>query len=168
MGIRPDLTSLGKIIGGGFAVGAVAGRADILDMSSPERNDRVTHAGTFNANPITSIAGRVTMEMLTPEAFEQINELGDYARRGLADAASGLPLQVTGAGSLFKVTATSRTVRNYRDAATTDKRWEALCSLALLNEGFVLTPTLSGCISLVTTRAHVDALLSAFKTVLAT
>jgi len=168
MGIRPDLTSLGKIIGGGFAVGAVAGRADILDLSSPERGDRVTHAGTFNANPITSIAGRVTMEMLTPEAFEQINELGDYARRGLADAASGLPLQVTGAGSLFKVTATSRTVRNYRDAATTDKRWEALCSLALLNEGFVLTPTLSGCISLVTTRAHVDALLSAFKTVLAT
>jgi glutamate-1-semialdehyde 2,1-aminomutase len=162
LGVRPDLTTLGKIIGGGFAVGAVAGRADILDLSSPERGGRVTHAGTFNANPMTSIAGRVTMDTLTPDAFTQMNALGEYARARLADAVRGLPLQVTGAGSLFKVTATSRTIRNYRDAATTDKAWESACSLALLNEGFVLTPTMSGCISYVTNREHVDALVSAF------
>jgi len=162
-GITPDLTTLGKIIGGGFAVGAVAGRADILDLSAPERGGRVTHAGTFNANPITSIAGRVTMETLTPAAFAQMNALGDYARARLAEVTRGLPLQVTGAGSLFKVTATDRAIRDYRDAATTDKAWEATCSLALLNEGFVLTPTMSGCISYVTTREHVDALVSAFQ-----
>jgi glutamate-1-semialdehyde 2,1-aminomutase len=167
LGLRPDLTTLGKIIGGGFAVGAVAGRADILDLSSPDRGARVTHAGTFNANPVTSIAGRVTMETLTPEAFAQMNALGDYARKRLAASAQGLPLQVTGAGSLFKVTATSRTIRDYRDAATTDKAWESACSLALLNEGFVLTPTMSGCISYVTAREHVDALVSAFETVIA-
>jgi len=167
VGLQPDLTCLGKIIGGGFAVGAVAGRDDILDLSSPQRSERVTHAGTFNANPITSIAGRATMAELTPAAFDQLAELGAYARRGLGDAVKGLPLQVTGAGSLFKVTATARPIHNYRDAATTDKRWEALCSLALLNEGFVMTPTLSGCCSLVTTRAHVDALLAAFRTVIA-
>jgi glutamate-1-semialdehyde 2,1-aminomutase len=167
LGLRPDLTTLGKIIGGGFAVGAVAGRADILDLSSPERGGRVTHAGTFNANPVTSIAGRVTMETLTREAFAQMNALGDHARSRLAEAVHGLPLQVTGAGSLFKITATSRTIRNYRDAATTDKAWESACSLALLNEGFVLTPTMSGCVSYVTTREHVDALVSAFERVIA-
>ncbi|MFO1313677.1 MAG: aminotransferase class III-fold pyridoxal phosphate-dependent enzyme [Burkholderiales bacterium] len=167
LGVRPDLTTLGKIIGGGFAVGAVAGRADILDLSSPANAGRVTHAGTFNANPITSIAGRVAMETLTPEAFAHINGLGDYARKRLAAAVAGLPLQVTGAGSLFKVTATARPIRNYRDAATTDKAWESTCSLAMLNAGFVLTPTMSGCVSLVTTRADVDTLVSAFEDVIA-
>lgn len=166
LGVQPDLTALGKIIGGGFAVGAVVGRADVLDLSAPDRDGRVTHAGTFNANPVTSIAGRVTLEMLTPDAFAQLAELGAYARRGLADIARGLPLQVTGAGSLFKVTATARPLRDYRDAVTADKRWESLCSLALLNEGYVLTPSLSGCVSLVTTREHVDGLLAAFRRVL--
>ena len=114
-----------------------------------------------------ALAGRATMEALTPDAFAQLAALGAYARQGLAEAARGLPLQVTGAGSLFKVTATARTLRDYRDAATADRRWEALCSLALLNEGFVLTPALSGCVSLVTTRAHVDALLAAFREIVA-
>jgi glutamate-1-semialdehyde 2,1-aminomutase len=167
VGVQPDLTTLGKIIGGGFPVGAVAGRADILDLSSPGGGGRVVHAGTFNANPITAIAGRVTMETLTPEALAGMNALGDYARERLAAATRGLPLQVTGAGSLFKVTATSRPIRDYRDAATADKAWESACSLALLNEGFVLTPTMSGCLSLATTRGDVDALLSAFESVIA-
>ena len=76
-------------------------------------------------------------------------------------------LQVTGAGSLFKVTATPRALHDYRDAATTDRRWEALCSLAMLNEGFVLTPSMSGCVSGVTTRAEVDAMLAAFRDIVA-
>ena len=167
MGIMPDLTALGKIIGGGFAVGAIAGRADILNLSAPEHGQRVTHAGTFNGNPMMAVAGRATMETLTPEAFGQLAALGAYARQALAEAARGLPLQVTGAGSLFKVTATARKLRDYRDAATADKRWEALCSLALLNEGFVLTPSMSGCVSLVTTRDDVDRLLAAFRAVVA-
>ena len=165
MGIAPDLTTLGKIIGGGFAVGAIAGRADVLDLSTPDHGQRVTHAGTFNGNPMMAVAGRATMEVLTREAFGELAALGEYTRQGLADAARGLPLQVSGAGSLFKVTATARPLHDYRDAATTDKRWEALCSLALLNEGFMLTPSMSGCVSLVTTRDDVDALLAAFRAV---
>ena len=168
MGITPDLTTLGKIIGGGFAVGAVAGRADILGLSSPNHVARVTHAGTFNGNPTMALAGRATMEALTPEVFAALGSLGQYARDGLARIAADAPLQITGAGSLFKITATGRTLRDYRDAATSDKRWEALASLALLNEGFLLTPSLSGCVSTVTTRADVDALLAAFKHVVVT
>ena len=116
VGIKPDLTTLGKIIGGGFAVGAVAGRAAILDLSSPAHAARVTHAGTFNGNPMTSVAGRTTLELLTPDAFDKLGELGAHVRQGFAEAARGLPLQVTGAGSLFKVTATGRKLRDYRDA----------------------------------------------------
>lgn len=163
VGIRPDLTTLGKIIGGGFAVGAIAGRGDILGLSVPDLTGRVTHAGTFNGNPMMANAGRVTMEMLTREAFAQLAALGAYAREQLAAASAGLPLQVTGAGSLFKVTATPQRLRDYRDAATADRRWEALCSLALLNAGFVLTPTMSGCVSLVTTQDDVDALVAAYR-----
>ena len=167
LGITPDVTTLGKIIGGGFAVGAVAGRADILALSAPELAPRVTHAGTFNGNPTMAVAGRATMEALTPAVFADLAALGQYARDGLARIAAGMPLQVTGAGSLFKVTATGRTLHDYRDAATSDKAWEALASLALLNEGFLLTTTMSGCVSTVTTRADVDALLAAFRHVVA-
>jgi len=165
MGITPDITTLGKIIGGGFAVGAVAGRADIMALSAPEHVLRVTHAGTFNGNPTMAVAGRATMEALTPAVFADLAALGQYTRDGLARIAAGMPLQVTGAGSLFKVTATARRLHDYRDAATSDKAWEGLASLALLNEGFMMTTTMSGCVSTVTTRADVDALLAAFRQV---
>jgi glutamate-1-semialdehyde aminotransferase len=79
----------------------------------------------------------------------------------------GLPLQVTGAGSLFKITAVGRKIRNYRDAAASDKAWETTASLALLNEGFMLTPTLSGCVSAVTTEADVDRFIAAFAGIVA-
>lgn len=162
MGVTPDLTTLGKIIGGGFPVGAVAGRADILALSSPEHVLRVTHAGTFNGNPMMAVAGRATMETLTPEAFDGLAVLGQYARDGLSRIVAGLPLQVTGAGSLFKITAVDRAIRDYRDAAASDKRWESVASLAMLAAGFLMTPSLSGCVSTVSTKANVDALLSAF------
>ncbi len=165
LGVNPDLVTLGKIIGGGFPVGAVAGNAEILQVSNPDRAGRVAHAGTFNGNPMVGVAGLATMTELTPEVFDQINALGAYARERLQSLCEGLPLQITGAGSLFKITATNRTIRNYRDAARADKKWEQLASLALLNEGFMLTPTLSGCISAVTTRAEVDAFLAAFDSV---
>ncbi len=163
MGVAPDLTTLGKIIGGGFAVGAVAGRADILELSAPGHAHRVTHAGTFNGNPMTAVAGTATMRALTPEIFDRIGALGVLVRQRLGAIADGLPLQVTGAGSLFKVTATAQTIRSYRDAATADKAWEATASLALLSEGFLLTPSLSGCISAVTTMAELEGFLAAFE-----
>lgn len=163
LGIAPDLTALGKIIGGGFAVGAVAGRADILDRSAPGLANRVTHAGTFNGNPVTAVAGLATMQALTPELFGRIGALGDYVRTRLRAILDGLPLQVTGTGSLFKVTATAQTIYNYRDAASADKAWEATASLALLSAGFLLTPNLAGCVSAATTRADLDRFLDAFE-----
>lgn len=164
LGVTPDLVTLGKIIGGGFPVGAIAGRADILDRSEPGRTGgRVTHAGTFNGNPIVGAAGYATMSLLTPEVYDRINTLGARVRSELARICDGLPLQVTGAGSLFKISATHCAIRNYRDAATADAGWEQTASLALLNEGFMLTPRLAGCVSAVTPASEVDAFLSAFR-----
>lgn len=163
LGIEPDLTTLGKVIGGGFPVGAVAGKREILSLSRPGLDNRVSHAGTFNGNPVTAAAGLATLRKLTPEAFDRINRLGGRVRTELGQLCDGLPLQVTGAGSLFKITATERPIENYRDSVTSDKSWEALASLALLNAGFLLTTTLSGCISTVTTDDEIDGFVAAFS-----
>ena len=161
-GINPDLTTLGKIIGGGFPVGAVAGRAGIMAVSDPAAANRVTHAGTFNANPVTAAAGAATMTALDEATFEHINDLGSRVRAGLAAAVEGLPVTITGAGSLFKINATERPITDYRSASTADKSWEKLASQLLLIDGFLLTPTLHGCVSTVTSEAQADALVSAF------
>ena len=83
MDIEPDLTTIAKIIGGGFPISAVAGKEAVMAVFDP-RNGKLLapHGGTFNAIPISMVAGTAAMELLTPEAFERLNELGDYARAG--------------------------------------------------------------------------------------
>lgn len=165
LGVTPDLTTLGKIIGGGFPVGAVAGRRDIMMRSAPYQAGRVTHAGTFNANPVTAAAGLATLRELTPALFERLAATGADIRARLTTMCAGLPLQVTGAGSLFKVTATDRPIRSYRDAVTADRAWEELASLDLINRGFLTTTQLQGCVSALTTPAQIDGLLAGIEAV---
>ncbi len=164
LGVTPDMTTLGKLIGGGFPVGGVTGRADILSVTKAGSDSSVTHSGTFNANPVTMRAGRATMEALTPEAFEALNAKGEEIRRRLRRICDGLPLRVTGAGSLFKVNATEVDIVDYRGTVTADREWERLASLALLNEGIFLTPSLQGCLATSTTDEQVERLLAAFET----
>ena len=166
IGVTPDLTTLGKVIGGGFPVGAVAGRADILALSEPGRPGRVSHAGTFNANPITMAAGKATMDALTPEAFAALDAAGEKIRSRLRRMCAGLPLQITGAGSLFKISAARHEITDYRTAATVDRDWQEIAALALLVEGFLLAPSLHGCVSTATTDDHVEGFLAAFADVL--
>ena len=163
LGVKPDLTVLGKIIGGGFPAGAVVGRAEVMAVTEPNRANRVPHFGTFSANPVSMVAGRATMEALTPEVFRELNASGERIRRELRRIGEGLPLQVTGVGSLFKINATDLAVRDYRTALTVDRRWQELASLALLNEGFLLTTKLHGCVSLATTEEQIENFLSAFE-----
>src|SRR5207247_9029396 len=82
--IRPDLTSLGKIIGGGFPVGAVGGRAEVMAVFDPRGGKPlVPHGGTFNANPVTMAAGLAAMRLLDEKAFERLDELGRTLRSGV-------------------------------------------------------------------------------------
>lgn len=163
LGVTPDMTTLGKVIGGGFPVGGVVGLESILGVSDPGSPNRMAHAGTFNGNPVTAAAGCATLDELTIEAFAQINALGKQVRRRLREVCEGLPLSITGAGSLFKINATARVIRDYRDAMTVDREWERIASLALLNEGFMLTSSLHGCVSTRTTAAETDTLIEVFS-----
>ncbi|MET3597805.1 glutamate-1-semialdehyde 2,1-aminomutase [Mesorhizobium shonense] len=116
-GIDPDLTALGKIIGGGFPVGAVGGRAEVMAVFDPTRGKpALPHAGTFTANPVTMRAGLAAMRTLTPESFEHLESIGALLRKGITDslARHGLNGQCVGLGSLFKVHFTAPPITDYR------------------------------------------------------
>lgn len=136
-GITPDLTVLGKIIGGGLPVGAFGGRADVMAHYDPRRGDVITHSGTFNGNAATMVAGLATLALLTPSAIERINMLGERLRvsLGTALAASGIAAQVTGTGSLSQVHFGDTPVVDYRTAARAQEGAAALMHLALMNHG---------------------------------
>jgi len=102
-GVVPDMTALGKLIGGGLPVGAFGGRADIMAVTDPLGDMKVALAGTFNANPMTAAAGVAGLRLLTPEVHERIDYLGRGLREGLSAAVAEreLPLRVEGGGSLL-------------------------------------------------------------------
>ena len=98
-GLRPDLVTMGKIIGGGFAVGAWGGPLDVMSVLDPRRAGNVPHAGTFSANPVTCAAGLAAVDLLDQAAIDRINALGDRLRERVA----ALGYEVNGSGSLFRI-----------------------------------------------------------------
>jgi len=117
--VRPDLTSLGKIIGGGFPVGAVAGRADVMKVFDPhERNLLLPHSGTFSANPITMTAGYKAMEFFDREAVLKLNKLAEKAVGQIKEVIKlmDVPISITGAGSMFRMHLRQTPPQTYREA----------------------------------------------------
>jgi glutamate-1-semialdehyde 2,1-aminomutase len=104
LGVTPDLTAMGKIIGGGFPVGAVGGRSDLLALCDPFQ-PRVFHSGTFNGNPVTTAAGLVSYRHLTPGAIQAMASRAERLESSLLTAAStlGLPMSVRRVGSLLQL-----------------------------------------------------------------
>ena len=105
-GVTPDMTAFGKIIGGGMPVGAFGGREDLMSLYDPSNGSpRVQHAGTFNGNPMTAAAGISTLNELTPDAYKELDEKGEYVRDRLSKLAAQVeaPIGVTGIGSLFGI-----------------------------------------------------------------
>ena len=167
-GITPDMTALGKIIGGGFPVGAFGGRRDIMELYNPTDVPRVAHAGTFNANPVTMVAGSATLEQLTPDVYRYLAGAAEDLRQGVRDICAQLeaPVQVTGLGSLFGIHFTTGSVHNYRDLASEDADLRTQVFFGLMNEGILIAPNLVGALSTALTSAETDAFLRAFQTVL--
>ena len=167
-GITPDMTALGKIIGGGFAVGAFGGRRDIMELYDPTQGPKVSHAGTFNANPVTMLAGAITLEQLTPEVYRRLAELTERLRQGLRGVCAELevPVQVTGLGSLFGIHFVEGPISGYRDIAAGDASLRDQVFLGMLNEGFLTASNLVGALSTEINEAEVDAYVKAFKRVL--
>ena len=169
-GITPDMTSLGKIIGGGFSIGAFGGSKEIMDLYDPTQTGgpRVAHAGTFNANPVTMLAGAATLEQLTPEVYRKLAEMTEYLRAGILKVGAELetPVQVTGLGSLFGIHFTGEELLGYRDIAAEDAAFRHQVFLGLLNEGILMAANLVGAVSTEIGEAQVDAFTSALRRVL--
>jgi glutamate-1-semialdehyde 2,1-aminomutase len=169
LGIRPDLTTLGKIIGGGLPVGAFGGRGDIMSAYDPRRGGaRISQGGTFNANPVTMAAGIATLNALTPEAYARLDALGDRLRGGVARllAATRRKGQITGVGSLFWLHWTTAALTDYRSTRPKDAEMSTRVFLGLLNEGIVLTQRGLGACSLAMSEEDTDRFVNALARVL--
>lgn len=99
LGIVPDLVTFGKIIGGGFPVGAFGGRAEIMEVFDPRGPSAVPHGGTFSANPVTMRAGLAALRLLDEPEIERLNELGERLLAGLREAG----VEAVGRGSLLQL-----------------------------------------------------------------
>jgi len=168
-GLLPDLTSLGKIIGGGLPVGAFGGRSEIMSQFDPA-DGILPHSGTFNGNAATMAAGIAAVELLTKEAIDRINQLGDRLRAGLRDAmlANGIEAQITGIGSLLGIHFIKEPIRNYRDALRAPRNIVSALHLSLMNRGMFVAPRGFLCTSTAMSETEVDDLVSAFGDTLAT
>ena len=165
---QPDLTALGKVIGCGFPVGGIGGRAEVMAVFDPSKGKPIVpHAGTFNANPVTMTAGRVALEMLTPEAFTRINGLGDRARTGLEKALKDLGVRgaVTGRGSLFRLFLAEKRGIGYRAMMMTAAETEMMSALHryLLNNGVLFSYYGLGNISTAHNEEEVDMFVQAVR-----
>lgn len=172
LGVQPDITALGKIIGGGFPVGAVAGSAAVMSVfeTGADGAAPLPHGGTFNANPMTMVAGLAAMRDMTREAFDKLNALGDQTRVLLSSVFEelGIPGQITGSGSMFKIHLHDRPLVTIQDGALTALEQTATQQLRtrLIGEGLFLGTACMGNLSTATTPAHVDALAQALRRVL--
>lgn len=162
-GLEPDLTAMGKMIGGGFPVGALAGRDDVMSVMDP-RTEPVLfpHSGTFSANPITMVAGLAAMQAFDQAAVSRLNQLGDLARARLTEAAmiAGTPACVTGAGSMFRIHMKETPPANYRDAyvSAVEKKMRQTFLDHMLEGGMLLVNTCTGMLSTAMTDVEIDKL----------
>ena len=166
-GIRPDLTTFGKIIGGGFPIGAFGGRADLMDLLDDARGGTgYMHSGTFHGHPVALAAGLATLRTLTPAAYEHLTALGDELRTeaNALFGRLGVAAQAVGDGSLFGIHFTAEPLHNYRSLATADGEQAYRVHLQLLAQGVMLSSGLGMCaLSLPMDRSHVAAVLAALE-----
>jgi len=140
-GIKPDLTTLGKIIGGGFPIGVFGGRRDILEQVSPRGG--VYQAGTFNGSPVPLACGMATLDIMEKEkVLEKLQASGEEMRRGLQDILKDLdlPYSVVGIASMFKVFFGPQP-QNYAQALKCDKAAYLAFFWRMMRSGIFLTPS---------------------------
>jgi glutamate-1-semialdehyde 2,1-aminomutase len=167
VGVTPDMTTMAKIIGGGFPVGAVGGREEIMAVFDPRGGaPRVPHGGTFSANPMTMVAGLTAMRKMDQAAFDRLDALGNYLREGLAEAMDGARLegQVTGHGSLFGIHMHARPLSDYRSShgRLAERARGSATFNGMLAHGVIVSPALTGCLSTPMTEADANTLIDAF------
>ncbi len=163
-GITPDLTSFGKIIGGGLPVGAFGGRADVMNAYDPSRPGAIAHSGTYNGNAATMAAGLVALEHFDDVAVTALNAAGDAlrARLNATIAATGVEAVVTGYGSLMQLHLTAPAVATPEAARAANTRLVKLMHLALANRGVFSSTRQLYVVPTVMTPGDLDAFVDAF------
>jgi len=158
-GIVPDLTAMGKVIGGGLPVGAFGGREEIMALyDQSEGKAVIPHSGTFNGNPLTLVAGLETMKHLTPDIYNNLNNLGEILRQKLRAVFAELeiPVIVSGIGSLFGIHFRDEPIKDYRSTFKSDKLMRRLLFTGLLNEGVLLQGQTAGALNILTKETDID------------
>jgi glutamate-1-semialdehyde 2,1-aminomutase len=164
--VDPDLTAMGKMIGGGFPVGALAGRADVMDVMNPlNKPNLFPHSGTFSANPITLTAGFTAMKLFDEPAVERLNRLTERLMAQITEAiaVAGVPACVTGGGSMFRVHMQAEPPKDYRSGwqDPARARYQKLLLDHLFGHGFMMINTCSGTMSTAMTEHEIDLLSEA-------
>ncbi len=165
--VKPDLTALGKIIGGGFPIGALAGKTEIMDVLDPRGTFlKHPHSGTFSANPVSTTAGRVAMELFDEQAVLKLNTFVKNARKQVEEVIriADVPVCITGAGSMFKLHFQETPPNRYRDAyqnKETRAIVDELLDYLFLKEHIVMINTLACMFSTTLTQENVDQLSEA-------
>lgn len=155
-GVTPELVTMGKILGGGFPMGALAGKKELMEMIAPSGD--VYQAGTFNGNPISITAGLTTMELLDNKFYEDLNNSGNQMRSGIQDILDdrSLNYQVAGLVSMFQIYFTEKEVWDYADAKTADTSKFSCYFHQLLQEGVFIPPSQFECCFLSTAHSSKD------------
>jgi glutamate-1-semialdehyde 2,1-aminomutase len=141
-GVRPDLTCLGKILGGGMPIGAYGGRSEIMDQLQPLGN--VYQAGTFSGNPVTMAGGVETLRLLSdPQVYNTLEKRSEQLFAGLAEAGKKLSasFQLQRVGSMFSILFAGSPVRNYQDSQAIDAKQFAKFFHAALKRGIYMPPS---------------------------
>lgn len=167
-GVTPDLTCLGKIIGGGLPVGAYGGKAEVMELVSPA--GPVYQAGTLSGNPLAMTAGIWCLDQLTPKLYKDLAALGSRLAAGFAAAArdAGVPLQVNAFGSLVTPFFTTKQVRDYASATSANTELYARFFRGMLGRGIYPPPSQfeAWFLSAAHTRKDVDATIAAAREVM--
>ncbi|MCP4551414.1 MAG: aspartate aminotransferase family protein [Bacteroidetes bacterium] len=171
--IKPDLTALGKIIGGGFPVGAIAGRSEVMKVLDPsELKIRFPHSGTFSANPITMTAGYVAMDLFDKTAVLKINALAQKAIIQIEQAIkiAEVSISITGAGSMFRIHPKKEPPKTYREAYQSNVEKSIINELLdylYYKENIMMINTCACMFSTIISQKEVDilaeAMLNGFK-----
>ncbi|ARA86699.1 MULTISPECIES: glutamate-1-semialdehyde 2,1-aminomutase [Bacillus] len=140
-GVTPDLTCLGKVIGGGLPVGAYGGKAEIMEKIAP--SGPIYQAGTLSGNPLAMTAGLETLKQLTPESYQEFSRKADRLEKGISEAAekNGIPCTFNRAGSMIGFFFTNEPVINYDTAKQSDLGLFAEYYKGMADEGVFLPPS---------------------------
>lgn len=154
--VVPDLVTFGKILGGGFPIGAIAGKKEYIEQFAP--NGKIYQAGTFSGNPISITGGLAVMELLTDEFYKDLSKKGTYFRNGIQDVLDSLNLnyQLNGVESMTELYFTDNEVYDYESCKNIDSESFNKYFHTLLKEGVFIAPSQYECVFLSSEHSYED------------